>query len=158
MESSVCSFSGHRQIYTMHSKALPALLSETVDTLISSGVSRFCSGGAMGFDLLAAELVLEKKKRGADVSLSMILPCRSQTDRWPVATRLKYNKIIEQADEVIYIADEYNQFCMHLRNRRLVDEADILLCYLVRESSGTAFTRNYAIDRDKKIINLADLL
>lgn len=158
MDASVCSFTGHRQIYTVHSAELPALLSETVDTLITSGVTRFCSGGAMGFDLLAAELVLEKKKSGTDISLSMILPCRSQADRWPAATRRRYNNVIEQADEVIYIADKYDQFCMHLRNRRLVDEADILLCYLVREASGTAFTRNYAIDRDKKIINLADLL
>lgn len=158
MDASVCSFSGHRQIYTMHAKSLPNILSETVDTLITSGVSRFCSGGAMGFDLLAAELVLDKKKNGADISLSMILPCHNQADRWPVAIQRRYNEVIQKADEVVYIADKYNQFCMHLRNRRLVDEADILLCYLVREASGTAFTRNYAIDRDKKIINLADLL
>ncbi|MBQ8003827.1 MAG: DUF1273 family protein [Oscillospiraceae bacterium] len=158
MDGSVCAFSGHRQIYTMHSETLLPLLSDTVDTLISSGVTRFCSGGAMGFDLLAAELILEKKKNGAEISLSMILPCRNQSDRWPAATRRRYDAVLQSADEVIYVADNYNQFCMHLRNRRLVDEADILLCYLVREASGTAFTRNYAIDRDKKIINLADLL
>ncbi len=158
MDGSVCAFSGHRQIYTMHSDTLLPLLSETVDTLISSGVERFCSGGAMGFDLLSAELILEKKRNGANISLSMILPCRDQADRWPAATRRRYDEVLRNADEVIYISDDYNQFCMHLRNRRLVDEADILLCYLVREASGTAFTRNYAIDKGRKIINLADLL
>lgn len=158
MDGSVCAFSGHRQIYTMHSATLPQLLSETIDTLIASGVTRFCSGGAMGFDLVAAELVLEKKQNGADITLSMILPCRTQAARWPAATRRRYDEVIQKADEVIYITDDYDQFCMHLRNRRLVDESDILLCYLVREASGTAFTRNYAIDRDRKIINLADLL
>ena len=158
MDGSVCAFSGHRQIYTMHADTLPPLLSETVDTLIASGVTRFCSGGAMGFDLLAAEFVLEKKKNGADITLSMILPCRDQASRWPAATRRRYDAVLQNADEVIYISESYDQFCMHLRNRRLVDESDILLCYLVREASGTAFTRNCAIDRDKKIINLADLL
>lgn len=158
MDGSVCAFSGHRQIYTIHADTLPALLSETVDTLIASGVTRFCSGGAMGFDLVAAELILEKKQNGANITLSMILPCRDQANRWPAATRRRYDAVLQNADEVVYISESYDQFCMHLRNRRLVDESDILLCYLVREASGTAFTRNYAIDRDRKIINLADLL
>lgn len=158
MDSLVCAFSGHRQIYRIHTDTLPERLSETIDMLIESGVCRFCSGGAIGFDLLAAELVLKKRSEGADISLSMILPCRDQTKRWPAALRSAQKSILERADEVVYITDKYDQFCMHLRNRRLVDESDILLCYLMREASGTAYTKNYAEDMGRKVINIADLL
>ena len=158
MDGSVCSFSGHRMINISHSKTLSACLSEVIDDLISSGINRFCSGGALGFDILAAELVLKKRDEGADISLSMILPCRDQASRWSASARRTYESILARADEVIYIADTYNQFCMHLRNRRLVTECDILLCYLTRQASGTAYTKNFAEDMDKKIINIADLL
>lgn len=158
MSNSVCSFSGHRQIYRIHSEALPQRLSELIDTLIEAGVVRFCSGGATGFDLLAAELVLKKRNEGKKVSLSMILPCRDQSLFWPAELRAQYNHILSGANEVEYITDKYNQFCMHQRNRRLVDEADILLCYLMREAGGTAYTRNYAAEKKKKVINIADLL
>lgn len=158
MSNSVCSFSGHRQIYRIHSDILPKCLSELIDTLIEAGVVRFCSGGATGFDLLAAELVLKKRNEGKHVSLSMILPCRDQALFWPAELREQYARILSGANEVEYITDKYNQFCMHQRNRRLVDEADILLCYLMHEASGTAYTKNYAVQKKKHIINIADLL
>ncbi len=158
MSNSVCAFSGHRQIYRIHSDILPTRLSGLIDTLIEAGVVRFCSGGATGFDLLAAELVLKKRNEGKNVSLSMILPCRDQALFWPAGTRAQYKHILSGANEVEYISDKYNRFCMHQRNRRLVDEADILLCYLMRAASGTAYTRNYAAEQKKKVINIADLL
>lgn len=158
MTSSVCSFSGHRQIYRIHSEALPKKLSELIDVLCDCGITRFQSGGAMGFDLLAAELVIEKRERGRDIFLCMLLPCRDQAARWPSATRRRYERVLEKADEVMYISDKYNQFCMHERNRRLVDTADTLLCYLMRDASGTAYTKNYAEEVGKKIINIADML
>lgn len=158
MDVRSCAFSGHRIIYRTHKEPLNTLLSDTVDALISSGISRFCSGGAKGFDLLAAELILKKRNEGAHVSLCMILPCQDQAARWPCELRKKYEEIISLADEVIYTGEKYDQFCMHIRNRRLVDESEVLLCYLNREASGTAYTRNYAAERGKKIINLADML
>ena len=158
MNNLTCSFSGHRQIYRIHKETLPALLSKTIDDLIASGVSTFCSGGAMGFDLLAARCVLEKRESGANISLRMILPCRNQTSRWPAANRAEHERIISLADEVLYITDKYDQFCMHLRNRALVDTADILLCYLSRPNSGTAYTVNYAGRKDVNIVNLFELL
>ncbi len=158
MDITTCSFSGHREIFRIHAESLPRLLSDIVDTLIESGVSRFCSGGAVGFDLLAAGVVLEKKAQGADVSLSMILPCPEQAKSWPTEEKALYDKTLSLADEVIYTSVHYHRFCMHIRNQRLVDESDILLCYLEKESGGTANTARYAARKKKKIINLADLL
>ena len=158
MDNLTCSFSGHRQIYISHQRILPKILSETIDSLIDSGVKNFQSGGAVGFDLLAARLVMEKKASGIDCKLSMILPCREQAARWPYSARCEYNNILSLADEVVYISEKYSRFCMHERNRRLVDTSQILLCYLAHDHGGTAHTVNYAVERSKQIINIASLL
>jgi len=158
MDKKICSFSGHRQIAKLHKTTLPQLLSETLDTLIASGVRTFRSGGALGFDLLAASAVLTKRAKGADIRLHMLLPCRNQAARWPDKFRRAYENILCAADEVTYISESYDAFCMQRRNRALVDGADILLCYLTRSFGGTMNTANYAYDKSVQIINLATLL
>ncbi len=158
MTDKICSFSGHRQIYKIHATSLPRLLSDTVDTLINSGVTRFQSGGAMGFDLLAAKTVLKKREENPDIRLHMLLPCRDQTARWPEKLRREYAGILDVADEVTYLSESYDKLCMQKRNRALVDSADILLCYLMRSFGGTMHTVNYAYDKNLQIINLATLL
>ncbi len=158
MKELTCSFSGHRQIYLLHKESLPILLSKTLDELISSGITTFQSGGAIGFDLLAAALVITKRARNPEIKLRMLLPCRDQAARWPAKTRRAYNNILAAADDVTYISDKYDQFCMYARNRALVDSADILLCYMTRKNSGTAYTANYAAEKNLRTINLFELL
>ena len=88
----------------------------------------------------------------------MFLPCRDQASHWSATQRRAYNNILSAADELIYISDTYDRFCMHKRNRALCDNADILLCYLTRKNSGTAYTANYAEEKNLRIVNLFDLL
>lgn len=158
MKNLTCSFSGHRSIYRIHTDTLLPKLSETLDTLIDAGYTHFCSGGARGFDLLAAHEVLKKRDAGHKITLTMLLPCRDQVRNWPKVYRELHAYVLKKADEVIYVNEKYDQFCMHARNRRLVDDGDILLCYMMHKSSGTGYTYNYACDRNVKILNLADLL
>lgn len=158
MGDKVCAFSGHRQIYHIHSEVLPKKLNYVIDVLINSGVTHFLSGGAQGFDLLSAEYVLQKRKNNPGIKLSMYLPCRNQSDRWPSETRKRYETVLNLADEVFYVSEKYDAFCMHTRNRALVDNSDILVCYLIQDSGGTAYTKNYAEEKGKKIINLPDLI
>ena len=158
MDNKICSFSGHRQISKIHVAALPELLSETIDELIASGVRTFRSGGALGFDMLAAGCVLAKKRSNQDIRLHMILPCRNQSERWAEKFKRAYNNILSAADEVTFLADQYDALCMQRRNLALVEGADILLCYLTRSFGGTMSTVNHAYDQNVKIINLATLL
>lgn len=157
MDIRTCSFSGHREIYRIHEGSISELLSKTLDELIGAGVRRFCSGGAQGFDLLAAEAVIKKRRDNPDLSLSMILPCPEQAKNWSASERARYKEILSLADEVIYTSEHFHRFCMQLRNHRLVDEADILVCYLAKQTGGTANTVRYANARQKRIINLCDL-
>ena len=96
--------------------------------------------------------------KNPDIRLKMILPCRDQAARWPKKFQRAYENIISSADEVLYLGETYDQFCMQRRNRHLVDSADILMCYLTRSFGGTMSTVNYAYDKELRIINLATLL
>ena len=59
-EKTVC-FSGHRDMKESADK-LESRLSETVKKLIEKGYTSFVTGGARGFDTLAAETVLKLKE------------------------------------------------------------------------------------------------
>ena len=60
-----------------------------------------------------------------------------------------------QADHVVYTAQQYTRGCMHRRNRYLVDNSGICVCYLTKERGGTAYTVNYAEKHKLEIINIA---
>ena len=55
----------------------------------------------------------------------------------------------------IDVSRQYTRGCMHERNRHLVDNSSVCVCYLNRESGGTAYTVRYARERGLEIINLA---
>lgn len=157
MQDKTCSFTGHRQILHIHSATLPDLIERTVLKLSEAGYTWFQSGGALGFDTLSASTVIRLREQ-CGIKLRMIIPCRNQAERWCRADRAHYNELLGLADDVIILNDSYTPFCMHERNRMLVDSASVLVSYLSRERGGTAYTARYAASKNKKIINLADLL
>lgn len=57
---------------------LAARLNQEVDNLISQGVTDLISGGAFGFDQVAALLVVAKIEMEYNVRLIFVLPCRYQ--------------------------------------------------------------------------------
>ncbi len=116
----------------------------------------FLSGGALGFDTLAAQAVLVLRNSHPDVTLVLALPCRSQADRWCRADQEMYQMLLREADRVIYVSEEYFPGCMQKRNRFLVDHADTCLCFLRSCRGGTWNTVSYAYDSGRNIQNLAD--
>lgn len=155
MKKLTCSFTGHRIIANAHKDMILYRLDATIDALIEKGYVDFCSGGAMGFDLVAADMVLKKREAGKNCRLVMVLPCRNQTKGWSAAMVREYERILSLADEVIYVSEEYYDGCMQARNRRLVDDADVVVAYITKSFGGTAYTVKYAEKSEKKIINLA---
>ena len=89
------------------------------------------------------------------MKLILVLPCLTQTKGWKPENIAEYERIKAQADKVVYISKEYTRGCMHKRNRYLVDNSGVCICYLTRERGGTAYTVNYAEKRKLEIINIA---
>ncbi len=149
-----CSFTGHRNIPSAELDTLIHLLDRAVEYLYGEGVRRFCLGGAVGFDTLAAKAVLRLRLRHPDVVLVMVLPCQDQDGGWSDRDKEIYSYILANAAEVEYVCDTYERGCMKKRNQRLVDLCDVLVAYSYKERSGSAQTVRMATDAGKTVYNL----
>lgn len=149
-----CCFTGHRNIPEQDISKIKKNLEIEIEKLISKGVCFFGSGGAIGFDTLAALTVLKLKLKYPFIKLILVLPCPEQAKYWKQKDISLYDHIKSQADKIIYTSKSYSYECMHIRNRHLVDNSKFCICYLINEHSGTAYTVNYANTKDLEIIRL----
>ena len=155
MKEKTCCFTGHRYIPGKIRRKLKKKIREAVLLLIEKGVLYFWAGGALGFDTLAAEVVISLKRKYKDIKLIMVYPCKDQTRFWKKKDIRKYEYIKQKSDKVVYISDEYTRSCMHERNRHLINNSKYCVCFLTKDSGGTAYTVDYAIKKGTNVINLA---
>ncbi len=156
-EMTVC-FTGHRDIPANQRQDILRALARTIGNLYLEGYRTFCTGGALGFDTLAAAVVLMLKKKKADVRLHLVLPCPDQTNGWKQIDTDMYDAIKNEADEISYAAPRYERGCMHARNRQLVDKSRVCVAYMHKATGGTAYTVAYAKRQNLRVINIAELL
>ncbi len=110
----------------------------------------------MGFDTLAAQIVLDLKSDYPQIQLILVLPCLSQADNWSSADKVIYEKIKASADKVVYTSMEYTRGCMHVRNRHLVNNSSVCICYLTEDTGGTAYTVKYAKAKNLRVIKAVE--
>ena len=156
MRTKTCCFTGHRRIPENQRDDIAKQLEDTIVSLIQSGYLYFGAGGALGFDTICAQTVLRLRQRYPKIKLILVLPCVSQADKWRPEDAAVYQEIIKQADKVVYTSQEYTRDCMFKRNRHLVDNSSVCICYLEKATGGTAYTVEYARKRGLRIINLAE--
>ncbi len=152
----ICCFTGHRHIDLPKLALLAEELDRVLDILIRGQVKTFRTGGAMGFDTLAALKVLEKKEQNPALSLELCLPCKDQTKGWNDRNQEAYDYILGRADKIIYLHEAYTKSCMLERNRYMVDGANYCIGYCTSQKGGTAYTMQYAQKKGLQVINLAD--
>lgn len=152
-DKTVC-FTGHRKIPPEKLKDVSQRLRVTLIQLIEKGYLYFGVGGALGFDILAEQTVLDLKRQYPQIKLILVLPCLSQTKGWSNENVRIYERIKKQADKVVYTSREYTRDCMYRRNRHLVDNSSVCVCYLKESTGGTAYTVKYACDKGIVIKNL----
>ena len=119
-------------------------LYDTIEDLIGKGYAHFISGGAMGMDMFAAEIVLELKDKYPWIYLEMASPFDGQADKWTPQYQARHERLFAEADKVTATSHEYTKSCMFKRNRYLVDNADLLLAAYDGQPGGTAMTCDYA--------------
>lgn len=113
-----------------------------IDTVIS--------GMAIGWDTWLAETALE-----VGIPVWAYVPFKGQGDRWPTKTKQVYDSILERAEKVKYISEQYSQQSFLKRDREMVDDSGLVLALLnpLADEGGTYYTVRYAQDKNKEIIN-----
>lgn len=154
-KSKVACFSGHR-ILPKNCTEIQSALESAITKLIEQGVIFFGAGGALGFDMLAEETILNLKQNYPQIRLILVLPCppEQQTLKWNESQREQYNDILARADKVRILSPEYTKSCMLDRNRHLVDNSGYLICYLRNNRGGTFYTARYAEQKGLNIFRI----
>jgi len=137
-------------------KLLKIQLKNVLETLIKIGFTKFISGMAMGFDIIASEVLLQlKDEKNYDVCLECALPCLDQTKGWGSDYKKRHQHILNKADKVTFVNNK-NYFigCYEIRNQYMVDNSSLVVACLFKKSAGTMSTLNYARKNNKKIIIL----
>ena len=134
---------------------MATLRREVLRLVREEGIVRFLSGGAVGFDTIAAETVLEIAADYPNVELVIVRPCADQTRGWNARDTARYEAILARARDVVTLEPAYRPGCMQARNRYLVDHSAVCICYLTEPAGGTAYTVRYAASRKLPVINLA---
>ena len=155
MKKHTCCFSGHRRIPKSEILNVKQRLRGAIISAIKNGYCFFGTGGALGFDTLAAQTVLDLKKKYPEIRLILVLPCLSQTKNWQAVDISEYERIKKNADKVVYTSKKYTRDCMFKRNRHLIDNSSLCVCYLKEQSGGTVYTVTYAKAHGLNIHNIA---
>ncbi len=152
MKNLTCCFTGHRDVKAEDVPEIKKNISAEIESLIKRGIIYYGCGGALGFDTLAAETVLELKEKYNNIRLILVLPCRDQSDSWKSENKMKYDAIMKKADKVIYTSDKYYRGCMQKRNRHLVDHSCVCIAYVRKSCGGSVYTLKYANEKGLEII------
>ena len=124
--------------------------------LIAVNYNVFICGGALGFDTVVAEKLIELRKEHPHIRIHLYIPCRDQDKKWSPADKRRYKRILESADYVYVMAERYYDGCMRARNYKMVDDANACICYLSDDArSGTAQTVRYAKKKPIPVINVS---
>jgi uncharacterized phage-like protein YoqJ len=132
-----CVFTGHRELDVDFSAKK---LRKSIEELIKQGVIFFYNGMAKGFDLVAAEEVLKLKKKYPQIKLIACIPCYGQEKYFCEKDKKRYRSILKKADESITLSQSYYTGCMQVRDRYMVERANVMIAYCKKKEGGAAYT------------------
>ena len=163
MKKTSCAFTGHRptRFSFKYDETHPAcielkkVLAEHIDFLYRQGITDFYTGCALGIDLWAGEIVLALMELHPEIKLHCVVPFATQDQKWTPEQKARYRALLDRSYDVIMTQEEYSKDCYYIRNRYLVDHADVVLAVYdmnANKRSGTGYTVHYAQAQNKPII------
>lgn len=138
-------------------------LGKAVDVAIAQGFTRFATGGALGVDTDAAEVVLAKRDalRAAEspvrITLTVCGPYQGFYAKWPKASIDRFFAIANQADKLIWVSPslEYDVALLHKRNEFMVDHSELVIAvWNGKEKGGTFSCLKYARSLGRPIVRI----
>ncbi len=144
-KNETCCFTGHRDIPSALRQKIDHALKNEIISAYGLGIRTFIAGGAIGFDMMAAQAVLSLKNSYPDITLTLAIPCRDHDAKWSNSAKSEFAEIKKNADEITYVSESYHQGCMFKRNRYMIDRSCICISYCTRSTGGTRYTVDYAL-------------
>lgn len=146
-------FTGHRN----YDGSADAELRELLQGLYADGYRRFLCGMSWGFDLAAAEAVVELREQYTDVQLVAVEPYAWFGRLFRGDDAEQYERIKAAADEVVVVGDSGEPMDYIARNDYLVEYASAVVAWWSGvKRGGTAYTVKQARKTKIPCYNLFD--
>ena len=143
MKSQTATFIGHSTCFGLNEFEIEAKIKE----LIFAGITTFLCGGMGDFDRICSAAVFRLKKGFPHIKLLLVIPYISFA-----------KNASDIYDEIIY-PEGFEKFhfkkAIIMRNRYLVDNSFVAICYIKNKPSRAYNTFEYASKQNIDIINFA---
>jgi len=147
---STVAFTGHRT----YCGQADDTLRRAVGAAYARGCRTFLSGMAVGFDLAAAEAVLECRAVCPGLRLVAVIPFKGQAVRFSAGDRARFERVAAAADETIVLSAGYHRGVYTVRNDFLVGHAARLIAWFDGSPGGTSYTVRRALRLGRTVDNL----
>ena len=155
MKMKACCFTGHRKL-SSDTREIRRRIRICAENYINNGGRYFACGGAIGFDMVAAEEIIDLKEKYPHIHLILLLPFPGYEKKWSDFDKENILKLMKKSIYK-YVKDKYTKDAYFLRDRKLVEGSDTCICYLSKSGhSGTRYTAEYAAKKGLWITNVAD--
>lgn len=144
---------GHRML--RNPAAMESALEETVLRLLREHeFVEFLIGRNGDFDLLAASVIRRCRRSagGENSAMILVLPYETAEYKHDLPALLGYYDEVRICEEA---ASGHFRAAMAARNRAMVDQSDLLVCCVERQSGGACRAMAYARTRGVECVNLA---
>lgn len=154
MEIFTVAFFGHR--YIDNPFRIEERLEEHIYRLLAEKeYVDFLVGRDGEFDQFASSAVLRVRKQYRDDNSSLILVLPYAKAEY-LNNEESYHDYYSDVEISYEASKAHPKAAIQIRNREMVDRADLILCWIEREKGGAWQTVQYAIKQEKTVINLAD--
>ena len=127
--------------------------------LYGQGYKEYYTGMASGFNMTAAEAVLQVRERYEGIKLIAAVPFRKQPLWFEAEDRLLYARLLERMDRVVMVSENYHKGCYLRRDEYMVRKADVIVAYWdLVPKGGTFYTVSKALECGKPVINIHERL
>ena len=148
-----CCFSGHRpEKLDEPEEKVKSWLSEQIDQAIAAGYTTFISGCAMGVDIWAGQLVLQKRETNPALHLIAATPWPGFSNRWSIDWQQQYSNLLKDADWVVPVCNHYHKGVFQQRNEWMVDHSNRVIAYYNGAPGGTKNTIDYASGKGIEVV------
>ena len=139
----VCTFLGHSDT---PEAVYPKLKNAIEELIITRGVSTFMVGNHGSFDSMALRALRELKQQYAHISYQVILAYMPHRDDELYSSE---ETLLPEGIETVP-----KRFAISWRNKWMVNNSQMVICYVIHEVSGAAQFVHYAENHGKEIISL----
>lgn len=150
MEKTIA-FIGHRNVY--QTKIVEERLQKVVEQYIADGCSHFFMGTHGEFDQMALRVCRSARKNHLDIKIEVVLTSYHTVEKKHDIDYVPYQDVITT---IFNIEDLHFKQQIVASNRQMIDQSDILICYVdtKKNPSGAKTAMNYAKRKGLKIVNV----